>query len=114
MDWGEASRNVCIEEDLHGPTEVVKEDSDGGDDDESMMEEIPDFRISPREALFLPGKIMCRTDIDAEDSESIVKYRSWRTGKARHQYEKASVYHNCLFFLKIFSIYWEFVVLFLP
>ena len=75
VDWREASRNVCIEEDLHGPTEAVKEDSDGGDDDESMMEEIPDFRISPREALVFPGKIMCRIDIDAEDSESIVKYR---------------------------------------
>lgn len=76
MDWGEASRVACIEEYLQGPIKVVGEDSDDSDDDESMMEEIPDFRISPREALFLPSKIMCRTDIDAEDSESIVKYRS--------------------------------------
>lgn len=73
MDWGEASRNVCIEEDLHGPTEVVKEDSDGGDDDESMMEEIPHFHVSHREALVLFDKIMCTTGIDAEDRESLSK-----------------------------------------
>ena len=75
-DWGEASRNVCIEENLHEPIEVVEEDSDDGDDDESMMEKIPDFRISSREALVEFGKIMCTTDIDAEDSESPWRYNT--------------------------------------
>lgn len=48
MDWTESSRNACIEEHMHRPIEVVEEDSDGGDDDKSMMEEIFDFCISPR------------------------------------------------------------------
>ena len=53
VDQIEASRNVCIEENLHGPMKVVEEDSDDGDEDEFMVEEVLDFRISPREALVL-------------------------------------------------------------
>ena len=68
VDWTE-SRNACIADHLRGPTEVV--DFDDGNDDESMKEEIPDFRISPREALVLLNKIICTTGIDAEDCESL-------------------------------------------
>ena len=49
------------------------EDSDDSDDDESMMEEIPHFHVSHREALVLFDKIMCTTGIDAEDRESLSK-----------------------------------------
>lgn len=35
FNWREALRNACIEEHLHGPIEVVEEDADNGDDDES-------------------------------------------------------------------------------
>ena len=68
VDWREASTNVCIKEHQHGTIEVA-EDSDGDNDDESMMEDIPDFRISPQEALVLLDKITCTTGIDAEDRE---------------------------------------------
>ena len=47
------------------------EDSDDDNDDESMMEEIPDFHVSPREALVLYDKIMGTTGIDTEDRKSL-------------------------------------------
>ena len=66
----ETSRNTCIQEQLHGPIEVVQEDSNDGNDDESMMEDIPDFCITLREALVLLHEIMCTTGIDEEDHKS--------------------------------------------
>ena len=43
-------RNTYIKEHLHGPIEVVQENFDDSDDDESMMEYISDFCITPPEA----------------------------------------------------------------